>query len=284
MNIEYAQTIPLRVILDKAGLLCIGENTKGMYLYASPFEEASSLQVDEDSNTWHHSDGQIGGGAYAFVQALLQQRGEPCAPAHVLHWLRFTIGYPPLIRFVDLPAEPEDLYQRVSKGKLREVGLIRYAQSKGIAFAAAGELFKQIHVRSKATGNEFVALGFKNEDGGFMLYNAHVAACLSPAAITFIRGQVSKPDTVHIFKDVFAYQAAIRARSGKPFKGDCIILNTWGRLDNAAAYIRGYGYQVLRTWFDNSSTGQQATAAFRWLCSTEESLHFQSVKQPSATS
>lgn len=284
MNIEYAQTIPLRAILDKAGIEAAGQGDKGILLYVSPFHEGTTLQVNEESNTWQDNQTQTGGGTYELVRALLQQRKEHCAAVNVLKWLKFNIGYPPLSRFLDLPPDTtaDHLFKRICKVKLQEAGLIRYAMSRGIAFPVARELFKQIYVQNKATGNEFVALGFKNEDGGFMIYNAHIEASLSPAAITFIRGTENKPDTVHIFKDVFAYQAAISARSGKLFKGDCVILNTWGCVDNAAAYIRGYGYEVLRTWFDNSTTGQQAVKAFRWLCTTEENLTFQAVKQPSS--
>lgn len=284
MNIEYAQSIPLRAILDKAGIQAAGQAPAGTWLYVSPFSGSGSLQVNETDNTWQDAHTQRGGGSYELVAALLEQRKEHCAAVNVLKWLKFNIGYPPLSRFLDLPPDTtaDHLFKRICKVKLQEAGLIRYAMSRGVAFPVARELFKQIYVLNKATGNEFVALGFKNEDGGFMIYNAHIEACLSPAAITFIRGTENKPDTVHIFKDVFAYHAAVSARSGKLFKGDCIILNTWGCMDNAAAYIRGYGYEVLRTWFDNSSTGQQATQAFRWLCATEEKLTHQAVKQPSS--
>lgn len=282
MNIEYAQTIPLREILDKAGILSKGQDQKGTLLYVSPFSKDGELAVNEGANTWYDRHAPTEGGPCELVQFLLQQRGEQSAKVNILKWLKFHIGYPPLSRFLDLPPDTtaDHLYKCICKVKLQEPGLIRYALSRGISFPVSKELFRQFYVQNKATGNEFVALGFKNEDGGFMLYNAYVEACLSPAAVTFKRGQASKPDTVHIFKDVFHYQAAIRARSGQPFHGDSIILNMWGCIDNAAAYIRGYGYEVLRTWFDNSTTGRQATAAFRWLCSTEEGLSFQAVKQP----
>lgn len=286
MNIEYAQTIPLREILDKAGIQASGKDQKGTLLYVSPFCEGQYLQVNETANTWHDPNTQTGGGTYELVQALLQHRGEHAAPLNILKWIKFNIGYPPLSRFLDLPPDTtaDHLYKRICKVKLQETGLIRYADSKGISFAIAKDLFKQIYVLNKATGNEFVALGFKNEDGGFMLYNKHVEACLSHAAITFIRGKKNKPDAAHIFKDVFDYQAAIRSSVQSAFDGDSIILNMWGCIDNAAAYIRGYGYQFLNTWFDDSSTGQQATAAFRWLCTTEEKLTHQAAKLPAATS
>jgi hypothetical protein len=284
MNIEYAQTIPLRAILDKAGIQATGQEPDGTLLYVSPFSDSATLQVNETDNTWQDAHTQRGGGSYEFVEALLQHQKERCSKVDVLHWFKFNIGYPPLLRFLDLPPDTaaDHLYKRICKVGLQESGLIRYAMSRGIAFPVAKELFKQIYVLNKATGKEFVALGFKNEDGGFTLYNGHVEASLSPIAVRFIRGKEHKPDTIHIFKDVFAYSDAIRARSYKPFKGDCIILNTWGCVDNAATYIRGYGYEVLRTWFDNSTAGQQAAQAFRWLCTTEENLTFQAVKQPSS--
>jgi hypothetical protein len=272
MNIEYAQTIALRVILHKAGIPALEQNTDGQYLYPSPFSEDANLLVNESNNTWKDAHSEMGGGAYELVAALLQQRKEPCTAIDILHWFKFKIGYPPLQDFIEPEPEAENEYKIICKVKLQEGGLIRYAAKRGIPYSIAKELFKQIYVLNKTTGNEFVALGFKNEDGGFMLYNEFVETSYAPAAITFIRGKENKPDSVHIFKDVFAYQAAIRERLNQPFNGDSIILNTWSCLDNAAAYIRGYGYQQLCTWFEDSGKGKQAAQAFSWLCSTEQNM------------
>ena len=92
MNIEYAQTIALRAILDKAGIQAAGQNDKGTLLYVSPFSGSTTLQVNETANTWQDTHTQTGGGAYEFVQALLQQRGEHAAQVNILKWLKFNIG------------------------------------------------------------------------------------------------------------------------------------------------------------------------------------------------
>lgn len=275
MNVEYAATIPLRDILDKMGFQPVQEDHTGILLYPSfPVENANlSLQVDTGNNTWRDSDTGEDGGPVALVTAWLKSRHEPCALVNVLHWLKFNIGYPSLMLFMDLPEEPSanETYRIIARVKLQEGNLIRYAMKRGIPLSDAKELFRQVYVQHKQTNHEFVGLGFKNEDGGYSIYNSHTELHLFPSAITFIRGK-PKPNTVHIFKDIFDYHAAVREHSGEQFTGDSIIMNTWQSLDNAAAYIRGYGYEHLCTWFDNSPAGLMATEAFDFLACTEPDL------------
>lgn len=275
MNIEYATTIPLHDILGKMGLHPVEQDHTGIRLYPSFLHEnpAPSLQIDISNNTWQDSYTGEEGGPLSLVAAWLKIRNEHCALVNVLHWLKFNIGYPALIRFMGLPEEQPatETFYIIAHVKLQEASLIRYAMKRGIPMPVAKELFRQVYVQNISTGTEFVALGFRNEDNGYSIYNAHTEMHLPSLAITFIRGK-PKPNTVHIFKDIFNYHAALKERSGALFDGDSIILNTWRNLDNAAAYIRGYGYQIVCTWFDNSPAGLKAAEAVDFLAMTEPDL------------
>lgn len=275
MNIEYAQTIELRAILNKMGLQEAAEKTTGILLYPSFMNEAAplSLQVNTTRNSWHDSSTGAGGGPAELVAAWLDSREEPCALPDVLHWLKFTIGYPLLASFMEQPDQSAvgSRYRIASRVTLQEGSLIRYAVDMGFSVDEAIACFQQLYIANRKTGHEFVALGFRNEDGGYSIYNRHTEMHLAPYAITFIRGK-AKPDTVHVFKDIFDYCAAIRERNGKPFAGDSIILNSWQSLDNAAAYIRGYGYRNLCSWLADNPAGIQASAALDFLARTEPDL------------
>ena len=284
---EYALTIPLHTILDKSGLQPTGQ-TGDLIFYPSPFGTGSDavLHISPADNSWYDSSTQSGGDAVALVCALLAKRKERCSKKDALHWLKFNIGYPSLLEGIDLSGEVPATctYHIQCKTILLDPGLIRYLSDRDIDTRTARVLFKQLYLVNEVTGKEFLALGFKNEEGGYAIYNPHTTGCIGSSAITFIRGRKAKPRGVHVFKDIFGYRAVVKAGGGEPLNEDSIILNNYANLDNAAAYIRGYGYRTLTTWFDNSNTGNKVTAAFRWLCTTEENLNHQIMQRPTATS
>ncbi len=273
MNIEYASTIPLRDILGKMGLQPAQQNNR-LLLYRSPFQDPDSLfQINTEDNTWCDNASQTGGGPIEFVRAYLAHRGKPCTLSDALHWLKFNIGYPSLLAGIQLPEDEHQPgeYQFRFKTLLLEKGLIRYIENRGIPVALARQFLKQVYIRNKTTGKEFLALGLKNEDGGYAIHSPFITTHLVPQAITFIRGT---PGTggVRIFLTVFDFLTAVTGRDGTLFTEDSIILNSYQCLDNAAAYIRGYGYDKLYTSFDQTQNGQQATRACTFLAATEPDL------------
>src|SRR5690606_19286043 len=99
------------------------------------------------------------------------------------------IGYPVMAEKFGLQkVKTTDQYSIVFKTGLQEKSLVRYALQKGFSYSDAKRFFKQVYVLNKATGKEFRALGMRNEDGGYALYNPHLEALAGPASISFIRG------------------------------------------------------------------------------------------------
>ncbi|QQR86923.1 MAG: hypothetical protein IPJ76_01475 [Flavobacteriales bacterium] len=265
----------MRDILNKIGLRPAAENHEYSF-FRSPFNPpwaVASLKVDHGHNSWSDTPTDNKGGPFELVQAWLIHQGFKSAEDDVLHWLRFNIGYPSLVTLFGLTDETEaGNYTLLSKIALQEGALIRYAMRQGIGRKQAGEMFHQVHVRNSVTRNEYRALGFRNEDGGFALYSPHVTGMTSPVAVSFIRGRVHKPEGVNVFKTIFDYRAVVRSRSDTPFDQDSIILHDFACADDAATYIRAYGYRQLYSWFDCSERGTRATEAFDWLCATEPGL------------
>ncbi|MBK8227482.1 MAG: hypothetical protein IPK70_09955 [Flavobacteriales bacterium] len=275
MNLCYADTIPIRTILDKLGLEPVAETCDHAFFLSpfNPHHPVPSLKVDHRSNTWSDTSTSSKGGPFEMVQAWLVHQGFQGTEEDVLHWLRFNIGYPSLVTLFGLTeGTPLDTYTLLSKTTLQEGALIRYAMRQGIARDQAGKMFKQIHVRSMDTGEEFKALGYRNEVGGYAIYSPHVAGMTPIAAISFIRGREHKPEGVNVFKNIFDYYAVMRSRQDTPFDQDSIILHDYACADDAATYIRGYRYKHLYSWFPADERGRRTTEAFDWLCGTEPDL------------
>ncbi len=55
-------------------------------------------------------------------------------------------------------------------------------------------------------------------------------------------------------------------------KHDRIVLNSTSCLDDAIAYIKGYGYQVLYSWLDNDTAGTKAQDKLNEFVKTQENL------------
>lgn len=274
MNIEYAKTIPLREIFSKIGRLPVQKNGSDLF-YLSPFYDSNtpSLQVNQADNIWHDTVKDISGGPLELAQAWLQFQNKQCSPKDGLRWLKFNIGYPPLLPSLGLlKTKPNVRLAITYKAKPQEGGLLRYAANRGIPPETAKQLFKQLYLINEETGREFVALGFRNEDKGFAIYSPETEAVLHPADVSVIRGAKPIANEIHIFKDVFDYWSVMTQRKYEAFDGDCIILNDYALIDHAAPYIRGFLFTELFTWFDNSITGQRATRAFGFFCLTEENL------------
>lgn len=276
MNIEYANSIPMRVILAKLGYQprqTIGKNQ----LYKSPLcaEQKIGLVVSTDNNTWNDPAAKSGGNALAFVCAYLRFTNENDTIADALRWLKNMVGYPVLQTPTGIPdysTEDKALELRHSNYLANNV-LIRYLEEdRCIPFEYARFILKEVTVYNTNTQKQFIALGVENEEGGFAIRNAYIKANIKQTATTFIRGQISKPNGIHIFKDVYDYLSLIAHRSGEPLLSDAIILNSMHCMKESGAYIKNYGYRKAYTWLDNTEDGDRASRNYKAFINAEPDL------------
>lgn len=275
MNIEYANTIPLRLVFDKIGSQPFEQDEKYLF-YQSPFrkDDMPSIRVNVRHNTWRDNVDHKRGNVITLVCLYLKSIGKAARTKHALEWLRNTIGYvilncPPI---VEAQSDSDRKYRYQDHGMITRPELIRYLEGRGIPLKYARFVLKEIKLINTETQKTFSALGMVNDDGGISVRNPVVKAQIRSAYVTFIRGQVIKPDGVHVFKDFMDYLSMITRRNGKPFDDDVIILNHLSNMRLSSAYIRGYGYSSLYTWMDNDQTGLMANCNYAAFCKTEPCL------------
>ncbi|MBS1585508.1 MAG: toprim domain-containing protein [Bacteroidetes bacterium] len=276
MNIDYANSIPLRVILAKMGSQprsSIGRELN----YRSPLDpqKNSILIVDTETNVWRDIGLQVGGNVVQLVCAYLKATGEHSTMVDALRWIKNMVGYAVLIP----PSNAEDhslqdsLLSLVDVEHISSLPLIEYLEDmRKIPFDYARFVLKEVTVLNSKSGNYFKALGLQNEEKGFAIRNPFVKAQVKPAAVSFMRGQVVKPSGIHIFKDVLDYLSLISYRSGDPLTNDALILNSLKCMPESAAYIRHYGYSNAFTWLDNDIIGDAATRQYARFLKTEPNL------------
>lgn len=276
MNIEYANTIPMRLVLDKIGLEPKLQ-TETTLLYVSPFnaEEHPSLKLHLRTNHWRDTCTGIGGNLIRFLCLYLEQQGQPCHVKDVLNWLRHHIGYVVLNSPEQTPDfTPADrMYKYKDHGFVTSSSLINYLEKeRGIPLDYARFLLREVRLLNTKTGKTFSALGMANDEGGIAIRNPYLKANVRPLYTSFIRGQKVKPDGIHIFKDCFDFLSILAQRQGKPFDNDVLILNHLSMMKLSSAFIRGYGYKYAYTWLDNDSLGKEATKLYASFFRTEPCL------------
>lgn len=275
MKIAYANTIPLRKILFKIGLKP-EKKVGNKLLYPSPFdiEKSATLSVDLDTNTWFDDFLNFGGNVIEFLSFYLQKKDEAGTQADALRWLKNIFQAPPKIvtDFAEDFSEADAYYELRSILPVMHPGLLRYLDERKIDRRYAVEYLREVRVFNRKTKKVFRALALRNEDGGFAVRNPCRKANIGAIAIKFIRGQIPKPDAIHIFKDIFDYLSTLSARKGHLFDDDVIVLSSYHALNDASAYIRNYGYKTAYLWLDNTPQGVKATRALTTAISREDGL------------
>jgi hypothetical protein len=265
MDIEIARTIAMSEILQKTGAK-IARQTGNDQWYISPFrnEKTPSFKVNTARNIWYDFGEGRGGDNIDFVCVYLERSGADYTVSDALRWLgnMFSASVTSPLLFPVAAREKEESSLVLKSVKpLTHIALVRYLEDRGIPKGIAQKYLKEITIYNKATQKEYFAAAIKNEDGGYDYRNAYFKGCVRKKAISFVRGAVQGGDGIHIFEGFMDFLSVIAQRNGMPLSDDVIILNSVSSVNDATAYIRGFGYQAAYTWLDNDTAGKKAAEA-----------------------
>lgn len=244
--------------------------------YYAPWrqERTASLHVHIGKNLWYDFGEGKGGDGITLVCAYLLASGEGSTVVDALRWLGNMTGstFMPIKKGFSRHFEKDTGWLLKSAKPIEHLALIRYVESRGIPVPLAKRHLKQVYAKNQQTGRSIFALGFRNEEGGYELRNPFFKSSISPKTITFIRGAVPKPDSLHVFEGMMDFLSAAADCTGEQLDGDAIVLNSVSNLADAVPYIKGYGYQTLHSWMDNDPAGDKARQALYQLARNEPSL------------
>lgn len=216
MNVETANAVPLPAILRILGREPVRSRGDDLW-YLSPLraERTASFHVCARRNVWYDFGEGRGGDAVALVRLHLERSGAASTCADALRWLRNMAGGQAPVPF---PPAPEDkgppALELVSARPLADAALVAYLKGRGIPEGIARRYLRQARVRSRATGKEFLAAAMANEEGGFELRNKFFKGSVKAKGVSFVRGAVPKPPTVHVFEGMIDFLSAVTARLG----------------------------------------------------------------------
>ena len=276
MNIEHAKTIPLQTVLERMGATLSRQNDREAW-YCSPLrqERTASLHVHLGKNIWYDFGEGKGGDGITLVCAYLAASGEGAKVVDALRWLgNMTGNLPPIIKPKGFSChfEPDKGWLLKTAKPVEHLALVRYLELRGIPLPLAKRHLQQVYAKNLQTGRGIFALGLRNEEGGYELRNPFFKGSIAPKTISFIRGPVPKPDSIHVFEGFMDFLSAAADCPDEQLDGDAIVLNSVSNLADAVPYIKGYGYQTLYSWMDNDPAGDKARLALYKLARDEAGL------------
>ncbi|MCF0072459.1 hypothetical protein LZD49_18395 [Dyadobacter sp. CY261] len=264
MDKAHANTIAISKILDKLNVrpLKVG---KSKALYKSPIckENGPSFWVYKD-NEWYDYSLSTGGRLTDLAQRYLKFSGENDTLIDALRWIENmasdAFAYPQISKDAYEPNKGQPTLIIRNVGDIRFTALIRYLEERKIPLTLAQRFMREVKVFNKKTGKTFLALGVKNENGGYELKNQVFSGFIRPRTITFIRGIKPRPQSIHIVKDMFDYMSLLQELAFKVWEHDTIVLNAHSCAQLAEPYIKNYGYKTMYSWMDNDYHGHRATS------------------------
>ena len=274
MNIEQAKLISIVEILETIGMLPQRETgTDAMYLSPIRLEHTGSFHVDKVRNLWFDFGLNIGGDILNFVSEYLKYHKEHYTTKDALRWIEIMSGNAPRIKPI-LKEHKENEKSLVIKEvePLTHPALFNYLGKRGIDLHIAMKYLEQVTVFNRNTSKTFTCIGFKNDNDGFELRNRNFKGCAGSKYITFVRGTVPKPPTIHIFEGPFDFLTFLTIKKNSQLADDTIVLNSLVCLDKATPYIYGYGYKKACTWMDNDVQGKLATKSIDDFLKTQDDL------------
>ena len=235
-------------------------NQKGMYY--SPFRDEStpSFHIDGATNRWYDFGTSEGGGLFEFVCRIAGiTRGE------VYDWLaRFRSMIP--------ESEYEAVVEKIKKVKPARIivdsashkftrhKLVEYAEARAVTRQVLERFCEEIlyHIDSYPD-KQYYAIGFKNNDGGYVLRSSLTKKCTSSAMTTLspegvITDQVSG-SKVLVFEGFMDFLSWLSNVQQDTPEYDCCILNSVSNIDKALPWITAHNN--IAAFMDNDEAGRK---------------------------
>jgi len=110
-------------------------------------------------------------------------------------------------------------------------------------------------VRYELHEKNYVALGFKNDTGGYELRNPYFKASSSPKDITTFKNGSAEATVFEGFFDFLSYLARLKNQEQRPT--DFLILNSVSFFQKARPILEQY--QAINLYLDRDNTGKNVT-------------------------
>ena len=248
LSCERARAFPIERALAKLGHFPTKANEKEAW-FLSPFrsETQASFKVSKTLNRWYdHGEG-TGGNVIDLVCKMRQ-----CTVKEALEFLEqdrdsFFFQQRPSFK---VPMEDKILINEVKE--LTHHALRGYLKSRYILIRTGMKYVKEVHYSFK--NEDYYAIGFKNDSGGWELRNKYYKNCSSPKDITHIKNGNGK---LIVTEGVFDLLSLLSCNEILEADHDFLVLNSTAFVSKAMEIMKGY--LQIDLYLDNDQNGKRTT-------------------------
>ena len=234
-------------------------NQKG--LYYSPFRDESnpSFHIDAVNNRWYDFGTYEGGGLFEFVCKIAGiTRGE------VYDWLANFRNMIPESEYKEViekakKFKPSRIIVDSASHTFTRRKLVEYAQARAVSKEILERYCEEViyHIDSYPQ-KQYFAIGFKNNDGGYVLRSSLTKKCTSSAMTTLSpEGNLTDKvgsDKVVVFEGFMDFLSWISSVQQETPQYDCCILNSVSNIEKALPWITAHNN--IAAFMDNDEAGR----------------------------
>jgi len=248
------------------------------YWYLSPLrqEKTASFKVNRKLNCWYDHGTGKGGNLVDFgilyhnvsVKELLDRLQHRQA-------IPFSFRQP-FIQEQKQSSEPIGKIQVICSEEITDPGLLEYLEQRKIPVAIANQFCSEVCF--ELYNKRQLAIGFKNESGGYELRSQHFKGSSAPKEPVLIRDDGS--NSVAVFEGFFDFLSfqTLQKTSPQSFPGltgmqsDFLILNSLSFFENKRQTMEQY--RSIYLLLDRDKRGMEATAmALKWSDKYKDQSH-----------
>ena len=253
---------PIREYL--AGLNIHPAKERGYYgMYHSPFREDSnaSMKVDYDKNLWIDYGSNEGGTLIDLVM-----RVENCSNGETMRLLEQKLSGTASFSFhgnniPNVEKEQKSSMQITKVTELAAPALLDFLNKRSINTELAKQYCKEIHY--SVNRKPYYAIGFQNNNGGWVLRNSLFKGCTSMDVTTLFRNENNK-ETCLIFEGFSDFLSYLVLKKESAPKHNTVVLNSvvnFPKIKNELS-----NYRTIYAFLDNDEGGITTVQELRKLC------------------
>lgn len=234
-------------------------NKKG--LYYSPFRDEStpSFHIDAATNRWYDFGTSEGGGLFEFVCKIAGiTRGE------VYDWLASFRSMIPESEYREViekakKVKPSRIIVDSASHNFTRHKLVEYAQARAVTKEILERYCEEVLYHIDAyPQNQYFAIGFRNNDGGYVLRSSLTKKCTSSAMTTLdpqgcLTDKITG-DKVLVFEGFMDFLSWISSVQQDIPQYDCCILNSVSNIEKALPWITAH--KNIAAFMDNDEAGR----------------------------
>ena len=231
-------------------------------MYYSPFRDEStpSFHIDVPTNRWYDFGTAEGGGLFEFACRIAGiTRGE------VYDWLATFRKMIPESEYKEVVAKiktskPSRIIVDSASHNFTRHKLIEYAQQRAVAKDILERYCEEVlyHIDSYPD-KKYFAIGFKNNDGGYVLRSSLAKKCTSSAMTTLSpEGELTEQvtgDKVLVFEGFMDFLSWLSSVQQDTPEYDCCILNSVSNIEKALPWITAH--KSIAAFMDNDEAGRK---------------------------